>query len=114
MPEQGLHGRLRRPKNTTQFAHALTPAVCALQTPLLGGWDAKFFNAWVDGHAADCAALGKPFVLEEFGKNVSVPVTPEGIAAVRDPVFATVYTKLLASLASGRTFQGAASAQVLM
>ena len=96
------------------FTHALTPAVCAVQTPLLGGWDAKFFNAWVDGHAADCAALGKPFVLEEFGKNVSVPVTPEGIAAVRDPVFATVYTKLLASLASGGNFQGAESAQVSM
>ncbi|KAK9821607.1 hypothetical protein WJX81_006064 [Elliptochloris bilobata] len=74
--------------------------------PLLG-WNTAFFNAWVDGHAADCALLGKPFVLEEFGKNVTVPVTPAGIAAERDPAFQTTYAKLLASLASNGTFQGA-------
>ncbi len=74
------------------------------QTPDLG-WNAAFFAAWVDGHAADCAALGKPFILEEFGKNVTVPVTPAGIAATRDPAFASVYAKLLASLTSGGGFQ---------
>ena len=61
----------------------------------------------MDSHSADCAQLGKPFVLEEFGKNVTVPVTAAGIAAERDPAFQTVYTKLLASLASNGTFQGA-------
>ena len=70
------------------------------------GWNTAFFNLWVDGHAADCARLGKPFVLEEFGKNVTLPVTPAGIAAERDPAFQTVYAKLLASLASNGTFQG--------
>jgi hypothetical protein len=74
------------------------------QTPDLG-WNAAFFAAWVDGHAADCAALGKPFILEEFGKNVTVPVTPASIAATRDPAFASVYAKLLASLTSGGGFQ---------
>ena len=60
----------------------------------------------MDGHSADCARLGKPFVLEEFGKNVTVPVTAAGIAAERDPALQTVYAKLLASLASNGTFQG--------
>ena len=76
----------------------------ARQTPDTG-WSPTFFNAWVDGHAADCAAMGKPFILEEFGKNVTTPVTPAGIAATRNAPFASVYTKLLASLTSGGGFQ---------
>ena len=85
---------------------SLNREACALQLPGLG-WNTAFFNSWVDGHSADCARLGKPFVLEEFGKNVTVPVTAAGIAAERDPAFQTVYAKLLASLASNGTFQGA-------
>ena len=47
--------------------------------------DAKFEPLWFEGHSLAAKALGKPLVLEEFGKVASQD--PANITAVRDPVF---------------------------
>lgn len=44
--------------------------------------DTKFLTQWVQNHMADAKAMGKPLVLEEFGKNVT-DFAPETIAKVR-------------------------------
>ena len=49
--------------------------------------------------------LGKPFVVEEFGKNI-YDRSPDNIAKVRDPFFAAVYDALADSLKSGGVFRG--------
>ena len=63
---------------------------------------------WIGSHADACAALGKPFVLEEFGKNVTVKAkTPEDWKAMRTPMFARAYSEYISSLESGGNYQGA-------
>ena len=32
-----------------------------------------FSTSWINAHLADSTSLGKPFVLEEFGKQVGCP-----------------------------------------
>ena len=50
-------------------------------------------------------ALGKPFIVEEFGKSVDMR-DPGTIAKVRDPVFSAVYDALSDSLKSDGIFKG--------
>ena len=58
------------------------------------GVDPKaFINTWISQRAADASSLGKPLIVEEFGKQLQ-EFTPANIAAVRDPVFADVYAAL--------------------
>nr|QOL01200.1 putative extracellular protein TR9_011b [Trebouxia lynnae] len=61
---------------------------------------AQFLTSWFNQHAAVATALGKPLLLEEFGKAVNntaagngVQAAPsaESIASVRDTYFSTVY-----------------------
>ena len=40
------------------------------------------------------AAIGKPVIVEEFGKQLPVPATAAQIASDRDPVFRAVYDAL--------------------
>lgn len=47
--------------------------------------DPRFLPLWLDGHIKAAAALGKPLVLEEFGKIASQD--PLNISTTRDPVF---------------------------
>ena len=54
---------------------------------------ADFINKWVAQRAKDASALGKPLVIEEFGKQL-VDFSPSNIAQVRDPVFKAVYDSL--------------------
>lgn len=35
-------------------------------------WDLDFVERWIKEHAADAAHLGKPLLIEEFGKEVCV------------------------------------------
>ena len=34
-------------------------------------WDLTFLTKWIQIHAEDAAAMGKPLIVEEFGKQVS-------------------------------------------
>ena len=47
--------------------------------------DTEFIPLWIDGHIKAAEALGKPLILEEFGKIASQD--PTNITAVRDPVY---------------------------
>ena len=47
-------------------SHALPPAFLIL----LQTWDLDFVERWIKEHAADAARLGKPLLIEEFGKEV--------------------------------------------
>lgn len=40
------------------------------------------------------AALGKPLVIEEFGKQLPVPANASVIAETRDPIFRAIYSAL--------------------
>ena len=33
-------------------------------------WDLTFLTRWIQVHAEDAAAMGKPLLIEEFGKQV--------------------------------------------
>ena len=52
-----------------------------------------FIQKWVAQRAKDASALGKPLVIEEFGKQL-VDFSAANIAKVRDPVFKAVYDSL--------------------
>lgn len=64
-----------------------------------------FSKAWLTAHMKSSQSLGKPFIVEEFGKNV-YDRSVANIAQVRDPVFAAVYDALADSLKSGGVFRG--------
>lgn len=55
---------------------------------------AQFINTWLTSRAAAMAAIGKPVIVEEFGKQLPVPATAAQIASNRDPVFQAVYDAL--------------------
>lgn len=40
------------------------------------------------------AAIGKPLVIEEFGKQLPIPATAAQISQTRDPIFRAVYSAL--------------------
>ncbi|KAK9817174.1 hypothetical protein WJX72_010656 [[Myrmecia] bisecta] len=63
---------------------------------------------WVNAHLSDAASLGKPAVLEEFGKDVPLPITAQGIASKRNPYFASVFSRLNDSITHKGVLKGAA------
>lgn len=52
-----------------------------------------FIDKWVAQRARDASALGKPLVMEEFGKQLE-DFSAGNIAAVRNPVFQAIYDSL--------------------
>ena len=38
-----------------------------------------FLTKWIKSHADACKKIGKPFVLEEFGKNVTAETDAQGL-----------------------------------
>lgn len=64
-----------------------------------------FTKSWLSSHMKNAQALGKPFIVEEFGKSVDMR-DPGTIAKVRDPVFSAVYDALSDSLKSDGIFKG--------
>ncbi len=75
----------------------------------VGNENQAFLSKWIDSHAGACKAIGKPFVLEEFGKNVTAKAkTPEEWKARRTPMFSHAYSEYISSLESGGNYQGAA------
>ncbi|KAK9806092.1 hypothetical protein WJX72_001044 [[Myrmecia] bisecta] len=64
-----------------------------------------FQRGWIQVHAADAAALNKPVILEEFGKQ-SVPGTDnEGL---RDTLYRIVYEEVHANAQAGGAIKGSA------
>lgn len=59
--------------------------------------DLDFFTQWIDGHTQMADRLGKPLLLEEFGKKGR---------DVRDPFFAAAYDAVLDSVKRNRSLVG--------
>ena len=57
--------------------------------------DPTFLSSWLDGHSKAAAALGKPLVLEEFGKVATQDA--HNISATRDPIFKCAICKCKSS-----------------
>jgi hypothetical protein len=77
---------------------------CCAQT---GNENQAFLSKWIESHSTACQALGKPFVLEEFGKNVTAKAkTPEDWKAQRTPMFSRAYSEYISSLENGGNYQG--------
>lgn len=54
----------------------------------------NFINTWLNTRSADMAAIGKPLVVEEFGKQLPVPSNASVIAETRDRIFRAIYSAL--------------------
>ena len=68
----------------------------------------SFINSWLTSHINNAKSLGKPFIVEEFGKALDKH-DADSIAKVRDPVFTAVYDALSDSLDSDGSFKGTSS-----
>ena len=77
------------------------------QNPGMQTWDLDFLEIWIKQHAADAAALGKPFMIEEFGKEVHLESgTAANITSVRGPFYRKVYQQLQDSIAADGPLKG--------
>lgn len=52
-----------------------------------------FISKWVAQRAADASSLGKPLIIEEFGKQLQ-DFSAASIAETRDPIFSAIYASL--------------------
>ncbi|DBA97559.1 hypothetical protein WJX77_001628 [Trebouxia sp. C0004] len=87
---------------TIDFAGVhIWPDLWTVQDPV------SFTTAWLTAHIANAQSLGKPFIVEEFGKSISAR-DPTTISTVRDPVFTAVYNMLNSNLKADGIFKGAA------
>ncbi|DBA95832.1 TPA: hypothetical protein ACH3X1_001379 [Trebouxia sp. C0004] len=66
----------------------------------------SFETSWVAKHVADVATLGKPLILEEFGKWVKNGTAAD--EAQRDAFYTLVYDALQMSVSNGSALKGAA------
>lgn len=66
---------------------------------------ASFTTAWLTSHIANAQSLGKPFIVEEFGKSINARDATT-ISTVRDPVFTAVYNMLNSNLKADGIFKG--------
>eukprot|EP00891_Asterochloris_glomerata_P001911 jgi/Astpho2/1911/Aster-x1048 len=64
-----------------------------------------FSTSWINAHLADSTSLGKPFVLEEFGKQ-TISANTTQTTLYRNPVFAAVFNSFASSLQSNGPFKG--------
>ncbi len=77
---------------------------CPVQT---GNENQAFLTKWINSHADACKRIGKPFVLEEFGKNVTSDAkVPSDWKKVRGPMFSHAYSEYISSLENGGNYQG--------
>ena len=53
----------------------------------------EFVSKFVAQRAADAASLGKPLIIEEFGKQLQ-DFSAASIAETRDPIFRDIYASL--------------------
>ena len=65
----------------------------------------NFTTSWLTAHIANAQSLGKPFIVEEFGKSINAR-DANTISTVRDPVFTAVYNMLNSNLKADGIFKG--------
>lgn len=63
-----------------------------------------FIRRWIDQHAADGAALGKPVLLQEFGS----------FAAGREGIYTAILDAVAAAVEAGSALKGAGMWQLFM
>lgn len=84
--------------------HYSNPHCSHVQT---GNENQAFLTQWINSHAEACKRIGKPFVLEEFGKNVtSAAKAPGDWKKVRGPMFSHAFSEYISSLENGGNYQG--------
>jgi hypothetical protein len=84
--------------------HCSNPHCSHAQT---GNENQAFLTQWINSHAEACKRIGKPFVLEEFGKNVtSAAKAPADWKKVRGPMFSHAFSEYISSLENGGNYQG--------
>ena len=67
----------------------------------------EFLEIWIKQHAADAAAMGKPFMIEEFGKEVHLESgSAANMSSVRGPFYRKVYQELQDSIAADGPLKG--------
>ena len=69
-------------------------------------WDLPFGKDWIDGHIAGARALGKPLVLEEFGKAVGGLASSDQTEADRAKWFNQTYSQLRESVEARDALKG--------
>lgn len=69
-----------------------------------------FLDNWIRFHEVATKQLGKPLILEEFGKNATIgagnAALQRSIRQKRQPVFSHIYGLLNDSLTSGDSLRG--------
>ncbi len=78
----------------------LSVCVCVQVTDPAG-----FTTSWLTSHIKNAQSLGKPFIVEEFGKSITTR-DAHTVSTVRDPVFKAVYDMLNSNLKADGVFKG--------
>ena len=86
-----------------------------LQTPKATS-DSTFFESWIQQHKVIAAAMNKPLVLEELGKqvqnNISTNTLESDVLTVRQPFMEMVYSAFNQSLIAGDVWRGNLPAKI--
>eukprot|EP01024_Parvocaulis_polyphysoides_P019407 TRINITY_DN1878_c1_g1_i5.p1 TRINITY_DN1878_c1_g1~~TRINITY_DN1878_c1_g1_i5.p1 ORF type:complete len:615 (+),score=98.81 TRINITY_DN1878_c1_g1_i5:117-1961(+) len=72
-----------------------------------GRLDFEFMQNWIQAKQDEAKSLGKPLLLEEFGKATDSMFDTQEIAAVRDPIYKEVFETVQNSLDNGGALRGA-------
>lgn len=68
--------------------------------------DMEFLASWTKTHMEDAKALGKPLIIEEFGKELHMEDKKLSMASLRTPFYEKVYQLLQDSIATGGELKG--------
>ena len=69
-------------------------------------WDPAFGREWLDGHIRNAQALGKPLLLEEFGKAVGGEAAADQSESDRSKWFDQTYARVRESVENGEPLRG--------
>ena len=69
-------------------------------------WDLPFGKAWIEGHIQGARQLGKPLVLEEFGKAVGGLASSDQTETDRAKWFNQTYSQIMESVAARDALKG--------
>lgn len=69
-------------------------------------WDPGFGQEWLNGHIRNAQALGKPLLLEEFGKAVGGEAASDQTETDRSKWFNQTYSRVRQSVENGEPLRG--------
>ena len=69
-------------------------------------WDPAFGTEWLNGHIKNAQALGKPLLLEEFGKAVGGEAASDQTETDRSKWFNQTYSRVRESVENGEPLRG--------